>query len=231
MLTDGQDTVGKDLLLRGFKLIEKDPRVQFNTFGISNNIWSDCLSELALKGGGIFGFIPDQTMIGTVFINFIANTFELFGQGIALHLSEGFEFENGDFKKEISLSYGKSRNFLIKKNADFKANHPLVLKIGLGIKGSKEESTMTELKPLLEMNENSLKANIARYKMLELVLNPQLPHVNFKEFEDSHVINAVKEFALELKQPPNEFDNNNEQIKLGLQFWETWGQVFCFLNY
>ena len=64
LLTDGQDSVGKDLLLRGFKNIDKDPIVQFNTFGISNNIWSDCLSELASKGGGIFGFIPDQTMIG-----------------------------------------------------------------------------------------------------------------------------------------------------------------------
>ncbi len=91
LLTDGQDTVGKDLLLRGFKTIEKDSAVQFNTFGISNNIWSDCLSELAVKGNGLFGFIPDQTMIGTVFINFIANSFEIFGQGIMLRLSSYFK--------------------------------------------------------------------------------------------------------------------------------------------
>lgn len=231
LLTDGQDTVGKDLLLRGFKLIEKDPIVQFNTFGISNNIWSDCLSELASKGGGIFGFIPDQTMIGTVFLNFIANTFELFGKGVLLHLSQGFEFKNGDFKKEISLNYGKSRNFLIIKNSDYSTKNSLKIKLSLGIKvcnNPKEEIQMIELIPINEISQTSLKANIARYKMLELVNNQNLPHVDIKEYENSMDINAVKEFSLELKQPSNQHDGNNEQIKLGIQFWETWGQVRNF---
>jgi len=231
LLTDGQDSVGKDLLLRGFKLIEKDSLVQFNTFGISNNIWSDVLSELASKGGGIFGFIPDQTMIGTVFVNFIANTFEMFGKGIVLQLSKGFEFKNGDFKKEITLNYGKSRNFLINKNSEFNTKHPLVIKLGLGIlhtSDPKDEMPLIELIPSVEVNEFSQKANIARNKMLTLVRNPQLPHVELKDYEEE--INQVKEFSLELQQPPEEFDGNNEQIKLGLKFWETWGQVKVFIS-
>ena len=231
LLTDGQDTVGKEILLRGFKTIEKDSLVQFNTFGISNDIWSDCLSELALKGHGLFGFIPDQTMIGTVFINFIANNFELLGQGISLHLSEGFEFENGDFKKEISLCYGKSRNFLIKKNAEFKEKHPLTVKIGLGItlENSHEQSQMIELKPHVTHEKGTLDTNLARYKMLELVNSPRLPHVNVGEFEDSDEIKTVKEFILEFKQLPGNESGNNEQIKLGVQYWNTWGQVnLCF---
>ena len=181
LLTDGQDTVGKDLLLRGFKTIEKDSAVQFNTFGISNNIWSDCLSELAVKGNGLFGFIPDQTMIGTVFINFIANSFEIFGQGIMLRLSKGFEFENGDYKKDISLNYGKSRNFIIKKNSEYKSDHPLTIKIGLGIsvKNSNdqiEQTPMIELQPQEIHDRSILDFNIARYKILELCQNPQLPN-------------------------------------------------------
>ena len=229
LLTDGQDTVGKDLLLRGFKTIEKDPNVQFNTFGISNNIWSDCLAELALKGGGIFGFIPDQTMIGTVFINFIANTFEMLGKGINLHLSKGFEFKNGSFKTEIALSYGKNRNFLIKKTSEYNSlKHPLKVKIGFDIKHSNEQNeeiSMITLKPEVDKNESSFKLNMARYKILELVQRPQLPNVSLNDFEHSPDINNVKEFALELKQSQDQFDNNNEQIKLGIKFWETWGQV------
>lgn len=229
LLTDGQDTIGKDLLLRGFKTIEKDPKIQFNTFGISNNIWSDCLAELALKGGGIFGFIPDQTMIGTVFINFIANTFETLGKGINLHLSKGFEFKNGNFKAEISLSYGKSRNFLIKKTSEYNSKHPLEIKIGLGNRHSNdqiEETPMITLKPEVDQNESSFKLNMARYKMLELVQHPQLPNVSLNDFESSPDINNFKEFALELKQANEQFDNNNEQIKLGIQFWSTWGQHY-----
>ena len=58
LLTDGQDSQGKDIVLRMFEKITKDPQVQLNTFGFSNDIWSDCLEQLAMKGGGIFGFIP-----------------------------------------------------------------------------------------------------------------------------------------------------------------------------
>ena len=58
LLTDGQDTQGKDMLLRTFDKLEKKTSVQFNTFGFSNDIWSDCLEQLALKGNGVFGFIP-----------------------------------------------------------------------------------------------------------------------------------------------------------------------------
>ena len=152
----------------------------------------------------------------------------MFGKGIVLYLSQGFEFENGDFKKEISLNYGKSRNFLVTKNSDFNSKQPLTIKLGLGIKNSrdlKEETPLIELKPNIQINETSLKANIARYKMLELVRNHNLPHIELKEYEDSIDINKVKEFSLELKQPPGEHDGNNEQIKLGLKYWDTWGQV------
>ena len=58
LLTDGQDTQGKDMLLRIFDKLEKNSSIQFNTFGFSNDIWSDVLEKLALKGNGIFGFIP-----------------------------------------------------------------------------------------------------------------------------------------------------------------------------
>ena len=86
---------------------------------------------------------------------------------------------------------------------------------------------LIELIPSVEVNEFSQKANIARNKMLTLVRNPQLPHVELKDYEEE--INQVKEFSLELQQPPEEFDGNNEQIKLGLKFWETWGQVKLFI--
>lgn len=54
LLTDGQDTEGFSILERKFTLIKKDPQVQFNTFGFSNDIWSDLLEKLATIGGFFF---------------------------------------------------------------------------------------------------------------------------------------------------------------------------------
>jgi hypothetical protein len=43
-----------------------------NTYGFGNNINSKLLYDISQLKNGIFGFIPDATMIGTVFINSIA---------------------------------------------------------------------------------------------------------------------------------------------------------------
>ena len=50
LLTDGQDSEGYSILERKFTTIKKDPQVQFNTFGFSNDIESALLEKLALIG-------------------------------------------------------------------------------------------------------------------------------------------------------------------------------------
>jgi hypothetical protein len=44
-----------------------------NTFGYGYNIDSNLLENIANIGSGIFGFIPDASMVGTIFINMISN--------------------------------------------------------------------------------------------------------------------------------------------------------------
>ena len=48
-------------------------KCSLNTFGFGYNIESKLLSELATDGGGAYGFIPDCSFVGTVFINALAN--------------------------------------------------------------------------------------------------------------------------------------------------------------
>jgi len=48
-------------------------RFPINTFGYGYNIDSTLLSEISSIGHGFFGFIPDATMVGTIFINILAN--------------------------------------------------------------------------------------------------------------------------------------------------------------
>ena len=54
------------------RIVMKNPWT-LHTFGFGYKLDSKLLADLALWGNGLFGFIPDATMVGTVFINFLAS--------------------------------------------------------------------------------------------------------------------------------------------------------------
>ena len=78
LLTDGEETVipSPSGTVKALSRLEmKNPWI-LSTFGFGYQLNSILLTQLAtmpLSGGGSFGFIPDLTMIGTVFINWVAN--------------------------------------------------------------------------------------------------------------------------------------------------------------
>lgn len=116
LLTDGQDSEGNEILQAKFDRLQKPSQVQMNTFGFSNDIDSGILEKLANKAGGIFGFIPDQSMIGTIFLNFLANTFRTFAIDLKIELNDGFEFKNTKEKVNKGiLQFGRSFNYFIEK--------------------------------------------------------------------------------------------------------------------
>jgi uncharacterized protein YegL len=50
-----------------------DLNIKIGTYGFGNNINSKLLYDISRVKGGIFSFIPDSTMIGTVFVNSLAH--------------------------------------------------------------------------------------------------------------------------------------------------------------
>lgn len=214
LLTDGQDSEGYSILERKFTKIEKDPRILFNTFGISNDLWSDLLEKLATIGGGIFGFIPDQSMIGTIFINFIANTFQIFAQNVHIQINTNeFEFVNKLELTKVSLKYGGIRNFLLKRKNTNSKTAP-VISIGL------DSNHMINI-PLTESNKpDNFDSQRARYKMLELCYDTQIGADELYPYEI--YFKKSPNFLKELKQGRDD-DQNNEQISLGIKNWKTWG--------
>jgi len=78
LLTDGEETVipSPSGTVKALSRLEmKNPWI-LSTFGFGyqlNSVLLTQLAEMPLSGGGSFGFIPDLTMIGTVFINWVAN--------------------------------------------------------------------------------------------------------------------------------------------------------------
>jgi Hint-domain/von Willebrand factor type A domain/U-box domain len=74
LLTDGAETVkpSPSGTVSALSRIPMRNQWNFSTFGLGYSLDSGLLMKLAEMGGGIFGFIPDVSMVGTVFINFIA---------------------------------------------------------------------------------------------------------------------------------------------------------------
>jgi hypothetical protein len=74
LLTDGFPNVNPPRgILETLKLMPKQPSWSLHTFGFGYKLDSRLLADIAEWGNGLFGFIPDCSMVGTVFINFIAN--------------------------------------------------------------------------------------------------------------------------------------------------------------
>jgi Mg-chelatase subunit ChlD len=86
LLTDGFPNVNPPRgILQTLKAAAQQPKWSLHTFGFGYKLDSKLLTELADWGTGIYGFIPDCSMVGTVFINFIANMLTTASLGTTLY--------------------------------------------------------------------------------------------------------------------------------------------------
>ena len=94
LLTDGEPT--PDYIPHGGitpafkrKLAESGVKANLSTFGFGYSLESKLLESLSVEGAGTYGFIPDCSMVGTVFINFcstvlstVANQISVAGKSV-----------------------------------------------------------------------------------------------------------------------------------------------------
>jgi len=59
---------------------------QINTFGFGYSLDSELLLNIAKEANGTFGFIPDGLIVGTNFINSLANVMSTYSHGAILRL-------------------------------------------------------------------------------------------------------------------------------------------------
>merc|ERR1719384_304096 len=104
LLTDGQPgDSGHVEKLRSYKDQNPGFNFQLNTFGFGYNLDSQLLLNLAVEGDGTFSFIPDGLIVGTTFVNSLANIISTKVQTVNLNLMPvgGAQFSgsvNGNYK-------------------------------------------------------------------------------------------------------------------------------------
>merc|ERR1719310_879459 len=90
LLTDGQPNITPPLghvkALQEYLESHVGFHVQLNTFGFGNALDSELLLDLAVEGNGTYAFIPDAKIVGTAFVNSVANASSTRTQNATLHL-------------------------------------------------------------------------------------------------------------------------------------------------
>lgn len=89
-------------------------------FGYGYSLDTNLLLALSELGGGCFGYIPDCSMIGTVFVNFLSSALSSFSAKLQAKVqvsSNELEYINACEKNVANLGpiqYGVTRNCLLK---------------------------------------------------------------------------------------------------------------------
>jgi adenylate kinase len=152
LLTDGQptDTPPKgevDSLVRYLETYP-DLKCQIHTFGFGYSLKSDLLVSLAKYGNGTFAFIPDAKIVGTCFVDAVANACSTFTQNAKVHLvlANGATFGNvADIKGSMPvreapwglivnlgpLQIGQTRNIVVPMNLNNVPNDAPYLEVTL----------------------------------------------------------------------------------------------------
>eukprot|EP00933_Yihiella_yeosuensis_P080097 TRINITY_DN93500_c0_g1_i1.p1 TRINITY_DN93500_c0_g1~~TRINITY_DN93500_c0_g1_i1.p1 ORF type:complete len:1048 (-),score=211.18 TRINITY_DN93500_c0_g1_i1:125-3268(-) len=90
LLTDGQPNIvpprGHMVELRNYKDTHPDFSFQVNTFGFGYNLDSELLLDLAKEGNGTYAFIPDAVIVGTTFVNSVANVISTLTHNATLNI-------------------------------------------------------------------------------------------------------------------------------------------------
>lgn len=74
-------------------------KVTISTFGFGYSLDADLLESICIQGNGTYGFIPDCSMVGTVFINWAAKALLTLSHHITLTLPDGTKHQVGDIIK------------------------------------------------------------------------------------------------------------------------------------
>lgn len=142
ILTDGQPNIdpprGHIPMLKSYldALPSDAPKFTISTFGFGYNLDSRLLDEIADLGQGMYGFIPDSGMVGTVFVHALANLMSTWATGCTLDVEVVMKDPNAQAKVKVlgalpvtysswgasirvgDLQYGQSRDIVVQLPSD-----------------------------------------------------------------------------------------------------------------
>jgi hypothetical protein len=208
--------------------------VNVHTFGYGYNLDVGVLLDITKKSNGTYGYIPDLTMVGTVFINFLSYILSSFSCNNKLNIVP----MNGTV---IEHNYGYSSNEFNIGNLQYGQSLDFVLKIKPGVMAPYLDITLSttdgefkrELSEICLTRHEDILFELSRLKLVEtLVPNQFSIDTNFGFVQSLH--SEIQSFGLGDRVIPIltdliSTDPNEGQISKAFSkrdWYEKWGQYF-----
>jgi hypothetical protein len=237
ILTDGKSNYDppRGIMYEYERYIAKTgSNVNVHTFGYGYNLDVSVLLDITKKSNGTYGYIPDLTMVGTVFINFLSYILSSFSCNNKLNIVP----MNGTV---IEHNYGYSSNEFNIGNIQYGQSLDFVLRIVPGAKAPYLDITVTttdgefkkELSEITLTRHEDILFELCRLKLVEtLVPNQFSIDSNFGFVQSLH--SEILSFGLGDRVIPLltdliSTDPNEGQISKAFSkrdWHEKWGQYF-----
>ena len=226
LLTDGVSSSDPpngilETLKNTFNNIDLKP-FSLNTFGFGYDINSILLRDIANNYNGIFGFIPDCSMVGTVFINFISNLLTTYLMNIKMQII----YTNNE-KKVINtgaIIYDGRRDFIIENENEIKS-------IELYYNNNLIDYTLLNDNNDNDNNQLSNKFRINIIKTINNLLNDSVVNTKNNEIIMNNLYNTIENTNdnIEIQNYLKDYLNDG-QIKLALchstTYYNKWGKHY-----
>ena len=226
LLTDGVSSSDPpngilETLKNTFNNIDLKP-FSLNTFGFGYDINSILLRDIANNYNGIFGFIPDCSMVGTVFINFISNLLTTYLMNIKMQII----YTNNE-KKVINtgaIIYDGRRDFIIENENEIKS-------IELYYNNNLIDYTLLNDNNDNNNNQLSNKFRINIIKTINNLLNDSVVNTKNNEIIMNNLYNTIENTNdnIEIQNYLKDYLNDG-QIKLALchstTYYNKWGKHY-----
>jgi Mg-chelatase subunit ChlD len=195
-------------------------RITISTFGFGYSLDADLLESICIQGNGTYGFIPDCSMVGTVFINWAAKALLTLSHHITIELGDT-KYTVGDIilgsSQSLVVPYQELETIKITYDNGQEETIPVTF-----IEGS-DDSTRDAiyLNRLLTEMENIKKVKVSGHIITEGIMN-------LKNEIDSlgNATECMKDISYDILS-----DNDNEgQIMKALscnKWWISWGRNHC----
>jgi Mg-chelatase subunit ChlD len=185
-----------------------------STFTFGYNVNSILMEEIAQVGNGIYGYCPDYSMVGTIFINYMSNVLNIVEPIVKIKVKNKFlekTFEIGGLYSGIARHFG----FFLNKN-DFK-NTEITLFLG-----NEEKNTIKGID--YTVNNSSIMDQYYRNKLINLIIDNLKPKDFIKAqmeikklFNEINKIKKKTEFMKNLLVDLINGDPNHGQILKAFQ--------------
>ena len=232
LFTDGEPNINPPMgIVPSLKEYLSDINIKFtiSTFAFGYNVDSILMEEIANFGNGIYGYCPDCTMVGTIFINFMSNILTLISPIVEINV------KNNSLNDKIvigGLYEDVYRNYLLKVNTDDIKN----TKINILIKNSNQEFNINLGNEIINENDKKDFLNqYYRFKLIDLIqrnLNIVDKSIARKEINELYnEINNIKDKTEYLKNLLIDLihDNpNHGQVLKSFEdeYYKKWGKDY-----